>query len=54
MVFYMCENVTMPMRMRSWKRPLEESMMNTVRDKYPKNAFVNTGIAIARSHHEKL
>jgi putative two-component system response regulator len=27
--------------------------LQTVRDKYPKNAFVNTGIAIARSHHEK-
>ncbi|MBF0201212.1 MAG: response regulator [Desulfamplus sp.] len=27
--------------------------LQSVRNKYPKNAFVNTGIAIARSHHEK-
>jgi len=27
--------------------------LHTVRSKYPKNAFVNMGIAIARTHHEK-
>ncbi len=29
------------------------STLQTARGRYPRNAFLNTGIAIARSHHEK-
>ncbi|MEW6265437.1 MAG: HD domain-containing phosphohydrolase [Thermodesulfobacteriota bacterium] len=33
--------------------PVGATTMEAVRDVYPKNAFINMGISIARSHHER-